>query len=317
MDLNVLREFAVLAERLNYARAALELNMAQSTLSRHMNALEREVGTDLFTHTTRTALTYAGQILLEEAGALFTIEDRMRKRIDDARHSIQGKVRLEDYFFSRDIKNFMLTAARRYRALYPGVAFEFVSVNAGTSIEGHLANDQLDVGVLVHTGPERPTFAEGEDRVIPLWHEQSRMGLYLRTDNLVATDVHHGEVSLHVLRRLPLVLPLRPEYANFRPDMAALCATHGFEASFKLIEMASLEDLAMLTMDGCAQVVLESDLRDPATPFGIDPACAFYPIQEVCWATPYLLLPDNLSNPIVASFADFLRDLAEERMAPR
>ncbi len=286
--------------------------MSQSTLSRHIRALEREIGTSLFTRDNQTALTFAGKILLEEAGRMFTVEERLMRRIAEASRAVQGKLRLEDYFFSQSIKNFMLMAARRYRSMYPGVGFEFVHVGSGSSIEGLLRDDRLDVGVLVHTGPEVPWFSEGDERVVALWHERSRMGIYMRDSDLRPGDVVDGEIRLEVLKRLPIVLPLRPEYANFRADMSVLCAAHGFEASFKLIEMSSLEDLALLDMDGCAQIVLESDLRDPASPFLIDTGCTFRPIREVCWATPYLLLAPRVDEALLASFRDFLNELAEE-----
>ena len=313
MDLQMLHEFAVLAERLNYTQAARDLNVAPSTLSRHIAALETELGTRLFTRGGGTSLTYAGHILLEEAGAFFAAEERVARRLGEARRSVQGKVRLEDYIFSRSIKNFMLTAAKRYRALYHGVAFEFVPIGNGSSMEDLLADGDIDVGVLVHTGPGEPVFTEGERRVVPLWHERGRMGIYMRSDQLLPADLIDGEVTINVLRRLPVVLPLRPEYANFRADITALCAMHGFEVSLKLIETGSLEDLAMVDMTGYAQIVLDTDLRDPANPFTLDPECSFHLIHEPCWATPYLLLPKREGDPIIDSFADFLRELAEER----
>lgn len=276
MDLQVLHEFAVLAGRLNYTEAARELNVSPSTLSRHMAALEAELGVRLFVRGDRTSLAYAGQVLLEEVGTFFT-------------------------------------AAKRYRTLYPGVTFEFVSIGNGSSMEGLLARGDIDVGVLVHTGPEVPAFAEGERRVVPLWHERGRMGIYTRTDQLHPEDLVGDEIRLGVLRRLPVVLPLRPEYANFRADITALCAAHGFEAALKLIETGSLEDLAMVDMAGCAQIVLDTDLRDPANPFTLDPECSFHLIHEPCWAVPYLLLPKREGDPVIDSFADFLRELAEER----
>lgn len=313
MDLAVLHEFAVLAQRLNYAQAARELNVSQSTLSRHIAALERELGVRLFSRGGRTSLEYAGQILLEEAGTLFAAEDRIARRLADAKRSVQGKVLLEDYFFSRDVKNFMLTAARRFRAMYPGVTFEFVPIGKGPSIGELLASGALDVGVLVHTGPKVPAFLEGERRVVPLWHERSRMGIYTRDDQLLPGEVEGGEVTIDVLRRLPVVLPLRPEYGNFKTDLLALCAEHGFEPTLRLMDTGSLEDLAMLDMTGCAQIVLDSDLRDPASPFLIDPACTYRRIREACWAVPYLLLPADRDDPVISAFADFLRELAEER----
>ena len=62
-------------------------------------------------------------------------------------------MRLEDYIFSRSIKNFMLTVAERYRALYHGVVFEFVPIGNGSSMEALLADGDIDVGVLVQCTP--------------------------------------------------------------------------------------------------------------------------------------------------------------------
>ena len=44
MELNYLREFKELAQTQNYAKAASHLYITQSTLSKHINALERELG---------------------------------------------------------------------------------------------------------------------------------------------------------------------------------------------------------------------------------------------------------------------------------
>ena len=154
MDLQVLHEFAVLAGRLNYTEAARELNVSPSTLSRHMAALEAELGVRLFVRGGRTSLAYAGQVLLEEVGTFFTAEERVARRLAEAKRAVQGKVRLEDYIFSRSIKNFMLTAAKRYREPCPGVTFEFVPIGNGSSMEELLARGDIDVGVLVHTGAQ-------------------------------------------------------------------------------------------------------------------------------------------------------------------
>ena len=48
MQIGTLREFVVLALRLDYAAAARELHMSVSSLSRHISALETEMGFQLF-----------------------------------------------------------------------------------------------------------------------------------------------------------------------------------------------------------------------------------------------------------------------------
>lgn len=314
MDTDVLNEFATLAQRLNYAIAARELNVSQSTLSRHISALERSLGVRLFTRGGRLTLTYAGSILLEEAGAIFAAEERIARRLAEARRRVQGRVRLEDYFFSHDIKNFMLAAARRYREVYPGVSFEFTAIPSGGEIVEMLDSGQLDVGVLVKNGPQEPSFEEESGyRVVPLWHEQSPMGVYLRKDVVAPGEVVDGRITIDVLRRLPVLLPLRPEYANFKPDMIELCSRHGFKPAFRLFEMHSLEDLALADMSDCVQIALASDFANPSSPFNVEPDCVFYPLEQGYCSTPYLLLSRRRDNPLLESFADFLDELAEER----
>lgn len=64
MDINYIREFTVLADVGNFLQAADMLFTTQSSLSRHIKALEEELGEPLFDRTTR-------KIVLNHFGALF------------------------------------------------------------------------------------------------------------------------------------------------------------------------------------------------------------------------------------------------------
>jgi DNA-binding transcriptional LysR family regulator len=69
-DLRLLRYFVVVAEELNFTRAAQRLHMTQQPLSAAIRRLEADLGVELFTRTTRRVeLTAAGNAMLEPARA--------------------------------------------------------------------------------------------------------------------------------------------------------------------------------------------------------------------------------------------------------
>lgn len=71
MDTQRCREFVVLAQTCNYLQAADQLFISQSSLSKHIKALERELGVELFSRTTRRVqLTERGRVFLPFARKL-------------------------------------------------------------------------------------------------------------------------------------------------------------------------------------------------------------------------------------------------------
>ncbi len=65
MDTTRCHEFVVLAQTCNYLQAADQLFISQSTLSKHIKSLERDLGVELFNRTTRhVQLTEHGRVFL-------------------------------------------------------------------------------------------------------------------------------------------------------------------------------------------------------------------------------------------------------------
>lgn len=77
LDLELVSSFVVVAEHGHFGRAAEELHLAQSSLSRQIRRLEQQVGATLLDRTPRgTELTEAGQVFLPLARSLLRSADQ-------------------------------------------------------------------------------------------------------------------------------------------------------------------------------------------------------------------------------------------------
>jgi len=77
MEINYLREFAVLAQTLDFMEAADILYISQSTLSKHIQSIESELRVPLFDRTTRKVrISKFGQLLLPYAQQIAELQDK-------------------------------------------------------------------------------------------------------------------------------------------------------------------------------------------------------------------------------------------------
>ena len=80
-----MREFAVLAQKRNFSTAAEELNTTQASLSRHIQAMEKELGFPLLVRNTRNVeLTISGLRFLSYAEKAVRLLDGCGAALSDA-----------------------------------------------------------------------------------------------------------------------------------------------------------------------------------------------------------------------------------------
>lgn len=95
MDLRKLRHVLVLAQELNFARAAVSLHLTQPALSRSIRALEEELGCQLFDRDGQGVRTTAvGQIVAERARVLLRDARNLEHEVDMMLRREMGHVRM-------------------------------------------------------------------------------------------------------------------------------------------------------------------------------------------------------------------------------
>ncbi|MFO1402423.1 MAG: LysR substrate-binding domain-containing protein [Steroidobacteraceae bacterium] len=213
-----LRCFVTVAEERHFGRAAERLAMAQSALSRQVQALERAVGARLLNRARRSAvtLTDAGAALLEEARLAL---QQLERAETTARRAARGELgRIEvGYVVSAALSGVLSRALERFRSRHPDVQVQLVPMETPRQLEA-LRTGLLDVGFL----RPRPTYPPGVRAAIV--HRDALL-LAVATDHPLA----RRRVTLAALAREAFIVPQFDESAGFAEQLAALGAHGGFE----------------------------------------------------------------------------------------
>lgn len=146
MELRHLRYFTAVAEELHFGRAAARLNIAAPTLSHQINALETQLGAQLFTRRTKSAvaLTALGTRFLVEAYA--TLKQAAHAELigrRTARGDI-GSVAI-GYIFSAGCSGLVSSLVMDFRKIQPGVTAQLRRALTFEQFKA-LTEGSLDVG---------------------------------------------------------------------------------------------------------------------------------------------------------------------------
>ncbi len=288
MELRHLQYFLVLAEELNFSRAARRLHIAQPSLSQQIRQLEAELATELFDRAVRPIqLTNAGQLLLGDAYALVCDVEATARQVRRAGQGQVGRLRI-GYSYG-GLYDLVLSLLRRLRQAWP------------------------DVNMLIHQLPEREQLPALRSRRVdvvlgrltePLTADvvvrplrQERLIAILPASHPLATQEC---LALHQLRHEPFVMfPRRLEPVVFDNYIRA-CLGAGFTLRLEH-EVSDAQTQALAIAAGLG-VGLSGDhlaLRFPELVYlPVDPP---FPIATIAalWG----------ENRLPEVFEPFLRDL--------
>lgn len=145
MELWQLRTFRVVAETLNFTRAAERLHLSQSAVSHQIKALEEELGEPLFIRARGgVQISQAGKTALEHVERILEEADALRERLSGREGDTVGRVRAAAatqafvYLFAPLFESFMRANA--------GVELSFRTTPSTDQTVTDILNGAADVG---------------------------------------------------------------------------------------------------------------------------------------------------------------------------
>jgi DNA-binding transcriptional LysR family regulator len=285
MELRHLRCFIAVAEELHFARAAERLNIEQSPLSRTIKELESELGTQLFERTSRgTRLTWAGEVLTEDARRVFTTLDQARANVQAAASGYRGMLRIA--LSDGIVAQRLATLLAQCRLEEPEVEIRLFEVPLSHQAKG-LRNDLYDAGF--------SRSDEGCDGMYSqaVWHDPLIVALPARHPLLVCK-----QLPLEKVLKYPLIL----------------CHPENCEGHYKQIErlLRAVETQPVIAEHASSHDVMFALI---AAGYGLGLACeaqvhAYHNPDVVSrpidggplMLTTYLLRPDNEPSAQLARF---------------
>jgi DNA-binding transcriptional LysR family regulator len=153
MDLRHLKYFLAVAETRNFTQAAASCYVAQSALSQQIARLEKDVGAQLFSRTSRSVrLTAAGELLEPLARRILADVDTARAALDALSGLRRGRLRL-GLVQTRASSVDLVEVMADYHARYPGIDFHVTNAPSAEMAAAVLAGD-LDIAI-VGLGPRQ------------------------------------------------------------------------------------------------------------------------------------------------------------------
>lgn len=172
MDVSILREFYELSHDLNYATASRRLFISPSTLTRHIQSLEKELDIRLLVRDSHSVrLTTAGRLFSERVGRVLVEYDNAIRAISELENGISATMSIG--FIPEVTAGYVTEACELFRAKRPEVKLSVFSMEVERVLQA-VREGSIDLGITLCLMDALP---EGmEMRIL----EQERFGILVR-----------------------------------------------------------------------------------------------------------------------------------------
>jgi len=168
LDLQKLKTFQAVAETSSFTKAAVELGCSQSSVTAHIQALEKELGAPLFDRTSkRISLTGAGRQTLKYAGRILALASEAKAAVhSEGKLSGSLSVSAPEVLVAYRLPEVL----RKFQGLYPQVHLTLATYADPNARIDALLRAELDlafaVGQTAHSGRLTAKFLASEEIVV-------------------------------------------------------------------------------------------------------------------------------------------------------
>jgi DNA-binding transcriptional LysR family regulator len=235
MDFDVFNEFVTLATHRSFVSAARDLNMSQPSLSRHMDALEKDLNKKLFFDTRPLSLTSAGEIVLKYSGKLARDYSSMLSELKKLPSSSSERIIIQDLLHANALYLGIKEAATLAKRDFIGLRVEYLNMdNSGLNAQQMLERGKVDVAFETTITFEEVPIVDTPDQLKAIWIPEfhGRLVVGIPKNSELAS---HDTISLKDLVQSRFILPANRHSERFRRDFAMLCREEGFYPNITLV----------------------------------------------------------------------------------
>ena len=308
MDISYLREFFVFSQTLNVSEAARRMHISQPTMSKHIAALEREIGCPLVTREQGSlSLTWEGRALAAGAADLTKSYSELIAKVK-AGHQKTFELRIA-YAYTHTSSHVNIAVVRN-KFYGQHSDFEFVYAGeCGPNVHETLADEQIDCA-LTPFGLLAEDAAAGIKCVHCPEYVPNRLFLNVSTNSFIAD---RESASLDDLRQLRILLPLNAGlyYRSLGERLASYGIEHLYHSSTVLSDYYDL-------LPNEATIIDEVHSTYPSV--RSVPNRVLIPVDEVgLREASYIAYRPSRISPALGLFLDFLegfKDLTPDVILP-
>lgn len=255
MTFENLKYFVAAAEEMNFTKAAQKLFISQQSLSGHIAKMEEYYGCKLFNRAPPLTLTQEGVLLLEKVRTLLSMENDIKREVQDIHNFQSGTLSIGITRVRGGI--YLSPVLSKYHQKYPNIRLNIFEGSV-PEVEDALRRDKVDVsiGFRPKNGRDVTSISFWKEHIVAVVPHQIMDALLAKDKTTLLTDPRQADWRL--FQACPFVA-INPTLQVGKP-FAQICGELDMTPNI-VLEAQSIDTVRQLCIDGmgilvCAEIFL-------------------------------------------------------------